>query len=478
MLSRIRSILQTDCLLDITKTVLVGVSGGADSLCLLDVLWLLNFPIIVAHYNHQLQPEADLAAEKVARIASKLNLKFVQDTGEINKFAEEGGFTLEEAARIMRYQFLFEEAERNEVQAVVVGHNADDQVETFLMHMLRGSGLKGLTGMSFRSLPSSWSEEIPLVRPLLGVWRDEILLYLEERNLNPVVDPSNQDMVFFRNRIRHQLVPSLEEYNPQVRRLIWNTVYVLQEDYAVLEDIILDAWQDCIIEKGIGYVGIDRHILKSKPIGIQRHILRRAMASSSADLRDIDFELTDRAINFLSTPPKSGKCELTKTIKLLLEGRYFWVFSKEASLPDSAWPQLYGNTMLVLKVPGELNLNDDWVVKADYMPYDHSLQAQVFSNENPFQVFIDANKIQFQVLVRNRQPGDRIKPLGMEGHSMKLAHFMINVKIPERARENWPLICDSEEILWVPGYRSSHYSRVSEDTKDVICINLKKRDRV
>jgi tRNA(Ile)-lysidine synthase len=165
MLRDLRSVLDTKCQLDLNKPVLVGVSGGADSLCLLDVLWRLRFPLIIAHYNHKLRPEADFAADQVEEFASKLNIEYVLGVGDVDKFAKDDALSID----------------------VVVGHNADDQVETVLMHMLRGSGLKGLTGMKYRTLPSPWSEDIPLVRPLLRVWRDEILLYLAERQLHPII---------------------------------------------------------------------------------------------------------------------------------------------------------------------------------------------------------------------------------------------------------------------------------------------------
>ncbi len=476
MLSRLRSILIKDCRLEFNHTVLVGVSGGADSLCLLDVLWRLEIPLIVAHYNHQLQPNADEAAVQVENLASKLNLKFVGGKGDVKKIAEEGGFSIEGAARIMRYKFLFGEAEHFNAQAVIVGHNADDQVETLLMHLITGSGFKGLSGMAFRSLPTPWSNTIPLVRPLLCVWRDEILAYLAEHNLEPVIDPSNQDVAFLRNRVRHELIPTLEEYNPKVRQTIWKTANVLHEDSSILESFIGDAWQECLLEEGRGYFGFDTDILKNQPVGIQRYVLRGAMALVMHDTREIDYEMTVKAIDYLNASLKTGEFELTGMIHLLKEGRYLWVYSKDARLPDSAWPQFIGNTAMELEAPGILNLNKHWMMEAIYIGHEDVIQGQVFSNQNLFRVYFDADKVKPPLVIRNRRPGDRIKPLGMKGRSMKLAHYMINEKIPRRARENWPLVCDSEEILWVPGYCSSHKSRVNKQTKKIIILNLVKGD--
>ena len=268
MLSRLRPVLIKDCHLEFNQKALVGVSGGADSLFLLDVLWRLEIPLIVTHYNHQLQPNADEAALIVKSLASKLNLKFVGGKGDVKKIAEEGGYSIEEAARILRYRFLFSKAKFFNAQAVIVGHNADDQVETLLMHLITGSGLKGLSGMSYRSLPMPWSKNIPLVRPLLGVWRDEILAYLAERNLEPIKDPSNQDTTFLRNRVRHELIPSLEEYNPKVRQAIWNTANILHEDLSILESSFGEAWLECLLEEGSTFISFNIYILKKQPVGI------------------------------------------------------------------------------------------------------------------------------------------------------------------------------------------------------------------
>ncbi len=476
MLSRLRLILIKDCYLEFNRTAIVGVSGGADSLFLLDVLWRLEIPLIVAHYNHQLQLNADEAAVKVESLASQMNLKFVGGKGEVKKIAEEGGYSIEEAARIMRYRFLFGKAKHFNAQAVIVGHNADDQVETLLMHLITGSGLKGLSGMAYRSLPTPWSENIPLVRPLLGVWRDEILAYLAERNLEPIKDPSNQDVAFLRNSVRHELIPSLEEYNPKVRQAIWNTANVLREDFTILESSFGDAWQECFLEEGSSFIGFNIDRLKNQPVGIQRYIFRGAMALVMPDTREIDYGLIRKAIDFLNSSSRTGECELTEMVYILKEDQYLWVYSKDASLPDSAWPQFYCKTTMEIEVPGKLNLNEKWMMEAAYIRNEDISQDQVFSNQNPFRVFIDVSKVKPPLVIRNRRPGDRIKPLGMKGKSMKLAHFMVNQKIPRRARENWPLVCDSEEILWVPGYCSSHISRVSEKTKNIIKMNLIKGD--
>jgi tRNA(Ile)-lysidine synthase len=234
-LERIRSLLESECGLQSEKPVLVGVSGGPDSLCLADVLESLGYSLVIAHFNHQLRPQAGDDARVVEEFAGKRGIPFVLGSEKVGEFAESHHLSLEEAARICRYRFLFSQAEAAGAQAVAVAHNADDQVETVLMHLLRGSGLSGLRGMPYRSLTTEWSSTIPLVRPLLGVWREEINEYCAVRQLQPVTDLSNQDTTFYRNRLRHELVPYLQHYNPQAKERIWKMANVLAADYEVLE---------------------------------------------------------------------------------------------------------------------------------------------------------------------------------------------------------------------------------------------------
>jgi tRNA(Ile)-lysidine synthase len=196
VLEQFVSALKEKCLLDPGLPVLVGVSGGPDSLCMLDMLHQLGYPVIVAHLDHSLRAESAQEAEQLRQLAQSIGLTFVLERNDVDSYATSHSLSIEEAAREARYQFLFEQARQHQAQAVAVGHTANDQVETVLMHLLRGSGLPGLRGMSYRSLPNPWSKNIPLVRPLLGVWREEILAHLEQNGLVPTLDASNLDTRF------------------------------------------------------------------------------------------------------------------------------------------------------------------------------------------------------------------------------------------------------------------------------------------
>src|SRR3990172_11299082 len=177
MLDHIESTLGETCGLTKDRPIIAGISGGPDSLCLLGVLREAGYRIIVAHFNHKLRPDSDADANIVEQTASRLNIASVIESGNVRLFAEDEKLSIEEAARIMRYRFLMEQARRFKAQAVAVGHTADDQVETVLMHLIRGAGLDGLKGMTHRTFIKLFDPEIPIVRPLLDIWREETVVY-------------------------------------------------------------------------------------------------------------------------------------------------------------------------------------------------------------------------------------------------------------------------------------------------------------
>jgi tRNA(Ile)-lysidine synthase len=250
----LEAILVNQCGLDPARPVLAGVSGGPDSLCLLGILQEAGYRVIVAHFNHQLRPEADLEAASVSERAKRLGLPFVSDSADVRSYAEQQSLSLEEAARILRYRFLFAAAREQAAQAVAVGHTADDQVETVLMHFLRGAGLSGLKGMEYRTILPVFDPQIPLVRPLLALWRGETEAYCREHDLEPHFDASNADTMYFRNRLRYALIPELEKYNPRIKESLLRSAQALQSDYAALQEGVESAWKNIVIEKGEDWV--------------------------------------------------------------------------------------------------------------------------------------------------------------------------------------------------------------------------------
>lgn len=452
--------------------ILVGVSGGPDSLVLLDVLRRLGQPVIAAHFDHHLRSESAGEAVFVAEFAARHGLKFTAGEADILGFARQMGYSIEEAARILRYQFLFRSAQEIGAPAVAVAHSADDQVETVLMHLLRGAGLAGLRGMEAVSLPNEWSQTIALLRPLLGTRREEILAYCQAHDLHPVEDASNQETKYYRNRIRRELVPLLESYNPAARRLLWQTAESLAQDYQVISQQVEKALPAVITQQGEGYLGISSGELASLLPGLQRHVWRRLMGRLLPGLRDVSYEVVLRALAF-AAQPDLPKIDLTGGLRLIREGDLFWLVKEEAELPGYRAPQLALGERLQLTLPGDVQLQPGWVLSARHVPAAEA-RRQAEHNRDVFQAWLDADQLQQTIQLRERLPGDRITPLGMGGKSIKISDLMINHKLPRRARQNYPLVVSAGEIVWAPGFCLSHHARLRAETVRAVHLRIHK----
>lgn len=471
MLSTIQLILQQSCHIRINKPVVIGVSGGPDSLCLLDLMHRLGYPLIVAHMNHGLRDIADQEARLVAQEASSRRLPFATQSVDIIGFATKYKLTIEEAARVARYHFLFSQARQYEAQAVAVAHNADDQVETILMHLLRGAGLAGLTGMEYSSVIQMFDERIPLVRPLLSFWRQEINDYLEERGIAAAVDESNRDIRYHRNRLRHELLPVLENYNPNIRRTIYRMAEVLRGEQEIIQNAVSIAFDACLLTQGRDHMIFSATKLRSQPVGVQRHLLRRGIDLLRPDLRDVEFQSIERGLAALQAEG-TYVGELLEGLYTTLEGDRLILASKTAFLPVGEWPQVPEGNIYQLTIPGECKLPNGWRLVSEIIQDGSKLLQAASGNADRFQAWIDADAIQSKLVLRGRRPGDRFCPLGMEGHSVKLSDFMINNKIPRRARRGWPLLASDGEIIWVAGYRQAHHTRLQPGSQKAVRLEL------
>ena len=471
----LENVLWTQCRLDPGKLVLAGVSGGPDSLCLLGVLHAAGVPVIVAHFNHRLRPEAEPEAASVSERARGLGLPFVTDSADVRGYAEEHGLSLEEAARTLRYRFLFAAARMHAAQAVAVGHTADDQAETVLMHFLRGAGLAGLKGMEYRTLLPVFDPQIPLVRPLLSLWRADTESYCREHSLQPHFDASNADQTYFRNRLRHALMPELETYNPRFKESLLRTVQALQGDYSVLQEVLEAAWKEVVVETGDGWMAFDQSRLVEFSPALRRNLIRRAAESLRPDSRDFGFAALERATEFAESP--AGKqVDFVNGLYLFTESGKIYLAAYEADLPSTQWPQISDQFSVT---SNQCELGNGWILAIESAPLDTdygslNTDPSTALKANNWTAWLDADLTGSSLTVRPRRAGDRFQPLGMESGSVKLSDFFINVKLPKRAREKWPLVCIGERIAWVPGFRLAHSFRVTPKTERALHLKIKR----
>jgi tRNA(Ile)-lysidine synthase len=466
--ARVQRALLNDCQLDPSKPLVAGVSGGPDSLSLLSLLSRLGWQVYAAHFDHHLRPESGAEAVWVAEKARKMGVPFLGGGAQVSELARAQRLSVEEAARQARYSFLFDCARQVSAQAVTVGHTASDQVETVLMHLLRGAGLSGLKGMAPLSLQEGWDRQIPLARPLLMIWREEIEQFCIENGLEPLQDASNADMAFFRNRLRHELIPILESYNPRFRPALLRTAEVLAGDWEFMESALDAAFSTLCKAQGAGYAVFDLAALRGLVPSLLRGLLRRACASLRPGLRDIDFDDIERAAKFIWQPTLTLKMNWVSGLRLFIEDDLLYLEEPGKAPLPAHWPQLAHTQIEYLEVPGQIELASGLILEAEWFqaaPADFWMCAAD-------ETWIDGANLELPLIVRSSQAGERFDPLGMAGRSQKLSDLWINAKIPHRARKLWPLVCSGERIAWLAGLRSSHAFQVGSASTEVVRLRL------
>ncbi len=441
------------------KILAVGVSGGADSLALLHFLHGLNYPLLVCHFNHRLRPEADSDQAFVRDFAAKLGLPFETDSADVAAHAAAAGLSVEEAARELRYRFLFRAARKAGAQAVATGHTADDQAETVLMHFLRGAGLSGLKGMTPRVLLPAFDAEIPLVRPLLSWARADTENYCREHEIAYLIDASNADTAYFRNRLRHELLPELKKYNPQIRQTLAKTALALQGDYELLSDLVDSAWTKTVTATGSGFIAFERTQLEGLSPALRRNLFRKAAFTLKPGIRDVDFEALERAAALKPVDIGAG-------LKTLLEGTTLYLAKNGSALPNADWPQI---TAQIEIVPGQMELGNGWQLDFELLGIEHWQKTP-----DPWSAWLDADLTESRLRIRAFRSGDRFEQLGMRGQTVKLTDLFVNLKIPKRLRPKWPVVCVDDEIAWVTGLRLGHKFRVTEMTQRVVKLQIKR----
>ena len=455
--------------------VVIGVSGGADSLCLLDSLYHLGYPLICAHLDHGLRQESSDEAAYVKSIAQSYNLPFEMEKQDIALKAG-SGVSLEEAARLVRYSFLARVAKKNDGHVIATGHTADDQVETVLMHLLRGTGPSGLRGMLPDTPLDSWvgipdAKEIRLIRPLLTLNHDQTEDHCRAINLEPVIDPSNMDHIYFRNRIRHELLPLLETYNPGIRQILLRLARIMTAEVDLLAEMVANAWESVFESQGESALLLRVESLERRPLALQRALLRSAIKKLLPTARDVSFDTIERGLQFVSDPMRPASRPLIAGLMLRTLGDDILLYHTDSPVIFDRLPQLIKDAQVELPIPGKVELAGGWKLTALSESIAlGSYQTYLNAQEGDFAA-IDRSLISEPLNVRTRMPGDRIQPLGLNG-TTKVSDIMINNRIPDLARARWPMVVSGDEVVWVTGIRMSHLFRLTEGTSSVIVIHL------
>ena len=480
--SVVRHAIERDGLIGVGDSVVVGVSGGADSVCLAHVLLRLSkqaaFSLHVAHLNHGIRGEdADRDAGFVRELAKGWGIPASIQKCDVPALAAEHRIAIEEAARRARYGFLGRIALEQGAGVVAVAHTADDQVETILMHWLRGSGLAGLRGMlpavplsGLRLFPGDQdlinSSSVRIVRPLLEVRRSEIEAYCTAIGVEPRYDLSNLDTTYFRNRVRHELIPLLESYQPRVREVLTRTGRVVAADFAALRDLLDQAWTETVVSDSSEAVHFDLGLWRQLPLSTKRSIIREAIHRLCHSLRNIDYVHVQNAIDVLEAGPAGTQVTLPRNLVLTIGYKQFWIGGRDYEPgPTDAFPLV--SAPITLAVPGTTRIpGSAWSIRADLLK-----SSEYRPNTDRCRAFFDYGVIGEQLILRPRRSGDLFRPLGMGGHRQSVREAMISAKIPRAVRERVPLLESSEGIVWIVGYRQSEQAKVTDTTKRVLRIS-------
>ena len=344
------------------ELIVVGVSGGADSVCLLDSMYKMGYKLVIAHFNHQLRLQAENDALFVEKISNQLDLPFELATSDVNLYAEQSHKSIEEAARILRYQFLISTAKKFHSKYIAVAHNADDQVETVLMHLIRGSGISGLTGMKEKTIIDEFDKEIIILRPLLSIWRSEIEEYLQNNNVTYREDETNRDLQYTRNQIRNELIPVITKKYPKFREQIWQTAFLLKEDKEIIDKELEKTWGEIIDHSKTGIIRCIRSDFINLSLGLQRHLLRKMVFFVQPSIRDISFESIQRGIDGVYKL-QSGFIDLEGNLCIELTDKAFYVFEKSVQWAKRFFPQVEEDRIFSIDGNGMIEFGPNWFLK-------------------------------------------------------------------------------------------------------------------
>ncbi len=474
--------------------VLVGVSGGGDSVCLLHALhqvadfWGLH--LHVAHLDHSLRPDSAEDAAFVTGLADRLGLPCHSRRLSPQELTHrpEGP---EAAARRLRYRFLGEVARAitppGQSPVVAVAHHQDDQAETLLMNLLRGSGLAGLGAMAWVSpLPDDSPTDPPqptvrLVRPLLGVRRAAIRAYLDAFGLPWREDASNRDLSFLRNRIRHQLLPELAAVNPRLVETLARTADVLAQEARRAERWDREALGQLVLERTPEErLVLDLAGLLAQDPATRRGVLRQALAEIQADLRAVGFHHIDGILARLAQSTHAGGPyplldRLAWTVagatseapaRLSLHRTGELPFAPDHPFLGSRWRETVGEAPI--PCPGQIQVDRNWQLRCRSYPIQH-LPPDWRTPGDPWRVFLDADQVRSLALA-SPWPGARFAPLGMGGRHKSVGDFFTDRKVPAALRAGWPLVIDRAERrpVWICGQAISHQVRITDRTRQVL----------
>jgi len=454
MLEKVRKTIDNNGLIDHGQAVLVGLSGGPDSVALLHILSRLakrrRWRLAAVYINHGLRPQAARREEEFCqRFTDSLGLPFHIVRENIAELAQDTGRGVEETGRTFRYGVFEALADAEECDRIALGHQADDRVETILFHILRGTGRRGLIGMPVR--------RGRIVRPLFDCTKDEVLKYLRVHRLKYCSDNSNLDPKFTRNFLRNQLLPQIRtRINPQVNRSVLEMAETLATEESHLGRLVSRAIGKAVRTSPGGKIELDSRLLKGYDEWLRWRLLRHCVAKSSGSHSGPDRATTMRLDEWangdkasISVPPKIQVIRTARS--LVFHRRLAIAFCEELPVGKSCYLAPVAMTLRCRVTPGSL--------------------IDVRRQRRGRCVTLDWSRVLLPLQVRNIHLGDRFQPLGLDG-SKKVADYLVDRKVDRVFRDEIPVVCDRNGIIWLVGYEIADHVKVDASTKEVLTVEF------
>ncbi len=461
-MEKVRSFIARHFLLYENDIVVVAVSGGPDSLTLLHMLNSISkhfkLKLVVAHLNHCMRPEADQEEAAVIKLAKEWSLAYESRSVKVRELKSLKKVSEEEAGRLARYRLFYDTAFKYGASKIALGHHLDDQAETVLLNILRGTGVDGLAGI----LPKNSQGGLDLIRPLLCLRRTEIEEYCREMKLEPFTDSSNLETDYTRNKLRLELIPQLEKkYNPRIREALFGLATLAAEDRHLLNALSQKKYLE-IASFGDKETFLNRVKLLKLPLALSSRILRKAH-KKYAPQRELNSHHLGQILTLLESNKTSGQVTLPGNTILHLSQEQVIITSSDREKKSSIFPTN-------ISVPGKTPLADGSIIEASFIKKEELSWPPI-----KYQAYLDYDSLSSgKLIVRARWPGARFHPQGLPG-SKKLKDFFIDQKIPRFRRDQVPLITDNDKIVWVVGFRIAEQYRVTEKTNKVLVLAYKKK---
>jgi tRNA(Ile)-lysidine synthase len=463
MIKHIRNTIEKYSMLDEGDSLLLCVSGGVDSIAMLYAFCVIakdmKIRLFLAHMNHSLRGDSsDKDQLYVENAAKQFRLPIMTEKVDTKEFSRKHKISIEDAARRLRYNFFINTAQKLGIGTVATAHTKDDQAETVLMRMIRGTGLRGLRGIPAKNYIS----DIKIIRPFIGVSRAQVTAYLSSKGCKPRFDRSNTDIRFLRNKIRRRLIPMLEhDYNPEIKDTLSSFAEIAARDYDYLCANHSMVFKKLAGTQRAGIVRFSLSDIRKQHISIQRGIIRNAIEFLRKNLDNIDYRHWREIESLIDSRPAGSRVDLPNNIAVnKTKTSIVFGLSKKTV---SKKPQ---SVSFISRIPSATHFSR-YIIKARPVKRVPGFACKPENTE-----YLDIKDTDFPLVLRTHKDGDRIRPLGMKKHK-KLSDIFIDEKIPVKKRKKIPLVVSSGgEIACIFNVKISDSYKINPDTERIVKLEL------